>query len=68
QLATCTRRADFGGLQFTEALTECDLLVVGDREMANDQLAVRTQSGEDLGVMSVDDFITHVAEDVSALR
>ncbi|MEO1081114.1 MAG: threonine--tRNA ligase [Pseudomonadota bacterium] len=44
------------------------LLVVGDREMANDQLAVRTQSGEDLGVMSVDDFITHVAEDVSALR
>ncbi|MEM9316468.1 MAG: threonine--tRNA ligase [Pseudomonadota bacterium] len=44
------------------------LLVVGDREMANDQVAVRSQSGEDLGAMSVDDFIAHVAEDVSALR
>ena len=36
------------------------LLVIGDREMANGELAVRTQSGEDLGAMSIDDFIQHV--------
>mgnify|MGYP006261510417 FL=1 len=35
------------------------LLVIGDREMANDEIAVRTQSGEDLGTMSVDDFVAH---------
>ena len=28
--------------------------------MANGELAVRTQSGEDLGAMSIDDFIQHV--------
>ena len=33
------------------------LLVVGDREKENGQVAVRTLSGEDLGVMSLDAFI-----------
>jgi threonyl-tRNA synthetase len=33
------------------------LLVIGDREKENGQVAVRTLSGEDLGVMSVDAFI-----------
>ena len=33
------------------------LLVVGDREKENEQVAVRTRSGEDLGVMSLDTFI-----------
>ncbi len=32
------------------------LLVVGDREMENGQIAVRARSGEDLGAMSIDDF------------
>jgi threonyl-tRNA synthetase len=32
------------------------LLVVGDREMDNGAVAVRTRSGEDLGTMSVADF------------
>ncbi len=32
------------------------LLVVGDREKDNGEVAVRTRSGEDLGVMSVSDF------------
>jgi len=41
------------------------LLVVGDREMENGELAVRTQSGEDLGVMSVDDFIAHTQQHMS---
>ena len=32
------------------------LLVVGEREMANDEVSVRAHNGNDLGVMSVDDF------------
>ncbi len=32
------------------------LLVVGDREMESGQVAVRARSGEDLGVMSIDEF------------
>ena len=44
------------------------LLVVGDREMANGEVAVRTRSGEDLGVMSIEAFAEHVRTDVEALR
>ena len=36
------------------------LLVVGDREMASGEVAVRARNGEDLGSMSVDDFINRV--------
>jgi len=36
------------------------LLVVGDREVENGELAVRSQGGKDLGVMKVNDFIAHV--------
>jgi len=41
------------------------LLVAGDREMEKGELAVRTQGGEDLGVMSIDDFVAHVAQEVA---
>ncbi|HET8790543.1 MAG TPA: threonine--tRNA ligase [Modicisalibacter sp.] len=34
------------------------LLVVGDKEIESDSVAVRTRSGEDLGTMKVDDLIT----------
>jgi threonyl-tRNA synthetase len=33
------------------------LLIVGDKEVENDELSVRTRSGDDLGVMKVDKFI-----------
>ncbi|MBP7369811.1 MAG: threonine--tRNA ligase [Arenimonas sp.] len=33
------------------------LLVIGDREKENEQVAVRTRSGDDLGVMSLEAFI-----------
>jgi len=36
------------------------LLVVGDREMENEQVAVRSQDGTDLGAMSIDDFIAQL--------
>ena len=40
------------------------LLVVGDRELENGQLAVRARNGDDLGVMSIDDFGTLLAAEV----
>ncbi len=38
------------------------LLVVGDREVENEVVAVRSRAGEDLGSMSLDDFEKHLAE------
>ena len=38
------------------------LLVAGNREMENGELAVRTRSGEDLGAMSIDGFVAHVEQ------
>ncbi|BFM48578.1 threonine--tRNA ligase [Marinomonas sp. THO17] len=32
------------------------MIVIGDKEVENQQVAVRTRSGEDLGVMSISDF------------
>ena len=44
------------------------LLVAGHREMENGEIAVRTQKGDDLGVMSIEEFIDQVSGDLSALR
>ncbi|UTW46012.1 threonine--tRNA ligase [bacterium SCSIO 12696] len=40
------------------------LLVVGDKEVENQTVAVRTRSGEDLGSISIDDFAKHLQEDI----
>ncbi len=40
------------------------LLVVGDREVENGTVAVRSRTGEDLGSMQVEEFAQHLAEDV----
>ncbi len=40
------------------------LLVVGDREMESDSVAVRTQSGEDLGSMSVKDLLSQLQSEI----
>jgi threonyl-tRNA synthetase len=40
------------------------LLVVGDREVENGTVAVRSRSGDDLGSMQVEEFTKHLAEDV----
>jgi threonyl-tRNA synthetase len=40
------------------------LLVVGDREVENGTVAVRTRSGEDLGSMPLEAFTQHLAGDV----
>ncbi len=44
------------------------LLVVGDREMENGTVAVRSRSGEDLGSMSVEEFLEKMGEEVSVGR
>ncbi|MFM1895904.1 MAG: threonyl-tRNA synthetase [Pseudomonadota bacterium] len=41
------------------------LLVVGDKEVESGTLAVRTRGGDDLGVMTFDDFCTHLSQDVA---
>jgi len=43
------------------------LLVAGDREMEQDSVAVRTRSGEDLGMISVDDLIARLTEEISSV-
>ena len=42
------------------------LVVVGDKEVENGELAVRTRKGEDLGTMKVDSFIDKMAKEVEA--
>ena len=44
------------------------LLVVGDREMEEGTVAVRTRGGEDLGVMPVADFAGRLEADIDARR
>ncbi len=41
------------------------LLVLGDREVQEHTVAVRTRSGEDLGSMSLTAFQDHIAEDIA---
>jgi threonyl-tRNA synthetase len=40
------------------------LLVVGDREVENQTVAVRTRSGEDLGSMPVEELTTRFTEEI----
>jgi threonyl-tRNA synthetase len=42
------------------------LLVAGDREAENQTVAVRTRAGEELGVMSLADFITKLSEEIAS--
>ena len=41
------------------------LLVVGDQELEDNTVAVRTRSGEDLGSLSIDDFISLLAAEIA---
>jgi len=40
------------------------LIVVGDKEVANESVAVRTRSGEDLGSMPLSVFVGHLSSDI----
>ena len=41
------------------------LLVAGDRELENGEVSVRTREGNDLGIMSIDAFVSYMADNVS---
>ena len=41
------------------------MLVVGDRDMENNTVSVRTRTGEDLGAMSMDAFMAKCAEEIA---
>ncbi len=41
------------------------LLVTGDREVDTESIAVRTRSGDDLGTLSVDDFISKINAEIA---
>lgn len=41
------------------------LLVVGDREMENRSIAVRTRGGEDLGSMTIDELVARFDEEIA---
>jgi threonyl-tRNA synthetase len=41
------------------------LLVVGDREVAQGAVAVRTRKGEDLGSLPLDDFMLRLQAEVT---
>ena len=41
------------------------LLVVGDKEVETGSVAVRTRTGEDLGILSIEEFCDHLAQSVA---
>ena len=44
------------------------LLVVGDKEVEANEVAVRTRKGDDLGKFNIEDFVAHVKEEIIARR
>lgn len=44
------------------------LLVVGDREMENGTVAVRSRSGEDLGSMTVEELLAKLGQEVTVIK
>ncbi|MGV6851357.1 MAG: His/Gly/Thr/Pro-type tRNA ligase C-terminal domain-containing protein, partial [bacterium] len=43
-------------------------IVIGDREVENRRLAVRTRKGEDLGTFTIESFVQHINEDEAQRR
>jgi threonyl-tRNA synthetase len=44
------------------------MLIIGDREVEDGAVAVRLRSGEDLGAMSLDDFLNRAESDIQSKR
>ncbi|HEY4692654.1 MAG TPA: His/Gly/Thr/Pro-type tRNA ligase C-terminal domain-containing protein [Bellilinea sp.] len=43
------------------------MLIIGDKEAAAGQIALRSRSGEDSGVLPLADFMTRVKKDIEEL-
>ncbi|MCK4842836.1 MAG: threonine--tRNA ligase [Methylococcales bacterium] len=41
------------------------LLIIGDKELENQTIAVRSQKGEDLGSLSIDDLVKRLSKDIA---
>ena len=44
------------------------MLVVGDRDMENGTVSVRTRTGEDLGAMTADEFIAKALVEIATKK
>ena len=42
------------------------MLVIGDRELETNTVAVRTRSGEDLGAMSIEDVAARFSSEIAS--
>ncbi|MDA7596762.1 His/Gly/Thr/Pro-type tRNA ligase C-terminal domain-containing protein, partial [Gammaproteobacteria bacterium] len=40
------------------------MIVLGDREVCDDEITIRTQKGDDLGNMKIEDFLDKVANEI----
>lgn len=62
------QRAESIGKKIREATTEKIpyMLVVGDKESESNQVAIRTQKGEDLGTLTIEDLISKFTTEVSS--
>jgi threonyl-tRNA synthetase len=41
------------------------MLVIGDKEVEAEKIAVRTRKGDDLGTLTIDEFISRMTEEVA---
>ena len=64
--AECDERNEKIGKKIREATLEKVpyMLVLGDRDMENGTVSVRTRSGEDKGAIALDDFIQQIGEEI----
>ena len=62
------QRAESIGKKIREATTEKIpyMLVVGDKESESNQVAIRTQKGEDLGTLTIEDLISKFTTEVNS--
>ena len=42
------------------------MLIVGDQEMTNNQVSLRTRNGENPGALSIDAFLERALKDIDA--
>ncbi len=50
------------GLKLTQEMKK--LVIIGDKEVENNQISVRLRNGDDLGNMSTSDFIKKLDQDI----
>ena len=64
--AECDERNEKIGKKIREATLEKVpyMLVLGDRDMENGTVSVRTRSGEEKGAIALDDFIQQIGEEI----